>query len=46
MEAIFILIPLSLMVIFAALTIFVWSVNNGQYDDLEKESSRILFEDK
>lgn len=42
MEAIFFLIPLSLLLVFAALALFVWSVRNGQYDDLDKEAWRIL----
>ena len=45
MEAIFILVPLSLGIIFLALGVFVWSVYNGQYDDLEKEAERILMDD-
>lgn len=42
MEAIFLLIPLSLFLVFGALIVFVWSVRNGQYDDLDKEAWRIL----
>lgn len=45
MEAVFILIPISLGIIFVALIAFVWSVRNGQYDDLEKEAERILTEE-
>ena len=42
MEAVFFLIPLSLILVFGALVVFVWSVRNGQYDDLDKEAWRIL----
>ena len=45
MEAIFVLIPISLGIVFAALTVFIWAVNNYQFDDLEKEASRILVDD-
>ncbi len=45
MEAIFVLIPVSLGIVFAAIAIFLWAVNNYQFDDLEKEASRILLED-
>lgn len=44
MEAIFILIPVSLAIIGVALTTFLWSVKNHQFEDLEKEAERILFE--
>tara|TARA_Y100000385_G_C13074654_1_gene630811 strand:- start:633 stop:857 length:225 start_codon:yes stop_codon:yes gene_type:complete len=42
MEILFVLIPVSLMIVLLALYAFVWSVNNGQFDDLEKEGQRIL----
>lgn len=42
MEILFILIPVSLLIVLVALYAFVWSVNNGQFDDLEKEGQRIL----
>ncbi|MFT7685836.1 MAG: cbb3-type cytochrome oxidase maturation protein [Candidatus Azotimanducaceae bacterium] len=45
MEGIFILIPLSIVIIFVAIVAFVWSVNDGQYDDLDKEAARILMDD-
>lgn len=45
MEILFVLIPVSLIIVSAALTFFVWSVHSNQYDDLDKEAERILFED-
>ena len=45
MEIIFVLIPVSLVIVMIALVAFVWSVHNRQYDDLDKEAARILFED-
>ena len=42
MEILFILIPVSLLIVLVALYAFVWSVNNGQFEDLEKEGQRIL----
>ena len=45
MEAIFILIPVSLGIVFAAICVFLWAVNNYQFDDLEKEANRILLDD-
>lgn len=45
MEAIFVLIPISLGIIFIAISVFLWAVKNYQFDDLEKEASRILFDE-
>lgn len=46
MEAIFFLVPLSMLIVFTALGVFIWSVKNGQYDDLDKEAWRILEQDE
>ena len=46
MEAIFILVPVSVLIVLGALATFIWSVNHHQFDDLDKEASRILFEDQ
>lgn len=45
MEVIFVLIPVSLVIIVLALWAFVWSVRNDQFEDLDKEAYGILFED-
>ena len=45
MEVIFVLVPISLVIIGAALWAFVWSVRNNQFDDLEKEAHSILFDE-
>jgi len=39
------LIPIALMMGLAGLCAFLWSVRNGQYEDLEGASVRILIED-
>ena len=44
MEVVFILIPISLVIVGVALWAFVWSVRNDQFEDLEKEAFAILFE--
>ncbi len=46
MNAIYYLIPLTLLLLAIALALFFWAVNNDQYSDLDKESSQILFDDK
>lgn len=45
MEVVFVLIPISLVIIGVALWAFVWSVKNDQFEDLEKEAYAILFDD-
>ena len=45
MEVVFVLVPISLLIVVIALWAFVWSVRGDQYDDLDKEAHRILFED-
>lgn len=46
MESLYLLIPISLVFIFIAIRIFFWAVNSGQYDDLDSEGERILFENE
>lgn len=46
MDAIYLLIPLTLVLLVIAIGIFFWAVNSEQYSDLDKEASRILFEEK
>jgi cbb3-type cytochrome oxidase maturation protein len=46
MEAIFVLVPISLAIVFGAIFVFLWAVKNYQFDDLEKEAERILFDDE
>ena len=45
MEAIFMLVPVSIAIVFLALIAFVWSVSRHQFDDLEKEAERILIDE-
>jgi cbb3-type cytochrome oxidase maturation protein len=45
MAVIFILIIASLVVAIGFLLAFVWSVNKGQFDDVQTPAMRILFED-
>ncbi len=45
MNSLFIMIPVTLLMLLIALAAWVWSVKSGQMDDLEREASRILFDD-
>ena len=40
MDVLYLLIPLSVLLVFALLGLFAWSLHGGQFDDLEGE--RIL----
>lgn len=45
MDIIYLLIPLALVLLIAAVSAFFWAVRNDQFDDLEREASRVLFEE-
>jgi len=45
MESLYLLIPLALVIAALAIKLLFWAINNGQYDDLDTESHRILFDD-
>lgn len=36
------LIPLSVVLVFAVIGVFAWALNAGQFDDLDREGERIL----
>lgn len=42
MDILFMLIPLSVLLVFAVIGIFAWALNAGQFDDLEREGERIF----
>ena len=45
MEILFILIPVSIILVAIAIAIFGWAIKNGQYDDLEGPAHSILYDD-
>ena len=45
MESLYILIPISIILAFAACYFFWWSGKNGQFDDLEGPAQRIIMDD-
>lgn len=45
MESLYLLIPLSIVVLAASLVGFFWAVKSGQYDDLDGDGERILFDE-
>tara|TARA_B110000503_G_scaffold61405_1_gene97402 strand:+ start:380 stop:640 length:261 start_codon:yes stop_codon:yes gene_type:complete len=46
MFSLYLLIPISLLFVVLAVSIFCWAVNEGQYDDLDSEGQRILFDEE
>ncbi|PKO33424.1 MAG: cbb3-type cytochrome oxidase assembly protein CcoS [Betaproteobacteria bacterium HGW-Betaproteobacteria-7] len=46
MESIYLLIPISVLIVFGIAIAFWWSVRSGQFDDLEGPGFRVLMDDK
>jgi len=46
MTILLVLIPLGIALLGVAVAAFVWGVRNGQFEDLEGEGERILFDDE
>ena len=46
MEIIFLLIPLSTVLIVVAVLAFIWAVRSGQFDDMDSPAWRILLDDE
>ncbi|MFM1856596.1 MAG: hypothetical protein RLZ83_1905, partial [Pseudomonadota bacterium] len=42
MDILFLLIPLSALLVLIIVAIFGWAVQSGQFDDLEREGQRLL----
>ena len=45
MESLFLLIPISLVLVGLLVWIFSWSIKSGQFDDLEGPGQAILMDD-
>ena len=45
MEILYLLIPLSLVLVFIIAALFWWSLKSGQYEDLEGPGHRVLMDD-
>ena len=46
MEILYLLIPITLGLLTVAVGLFYWTVKSGQYDDLDSQAYRILFDDE
>ena len=45
MESVYLLIPVSVLLVFGIAVAFWWSVRSGQFDDLEGPAFRVLMDD-
>lgn len=45
MDILYILIPLSVVLVAIIVMVFLWAIRSGQFDDLEGPAHRILLDD-
>jgi cbb3-type cytochrome oxidase maturation protein len=46
MSIIYVLIPIAMLFVLIAVAIFFWAVKTEQFDDLDRQSVSILFDDE
>lgn len=46
MDILFLLVPLSVVLVLLIMAVFAWALNSGQFDDIEREGERILSADR
>lgn len=42
MEILYLLLPLSVLLVLGLLALFGWALHGGQFEDLEREGQRVL----
>jgi cbb3-type cytochrome oxidase maturation protein len=42
MESLYLLLPVSVLLVLALIGVFAWALNSGQFDDLDREGWRVL----
>ena len=42
MDILYLLVPLSVLLILGLIAVLAWSVQSGQFDDIEREGERVL----
>ena len=42
MDILYLLVPMSVLLVFALMVLFRWALGAGQFEDLEREGERIL----
>ena len=46
MEIIYLLVPLSVILVGVIIWVFLWAIRSGQFDDLDTPAVRILLDDE
>jgi cbb3-type cytochrome oxidase maturation protein len=46
MPALYIMIPVALLIVAVAIYVFFWAVDSGQYEDMDGPAHSILFDDQ
>jgi cbb3-type cytochrome oxidase maturation protein len=44
-DILFLLVPLSVVLVFMILGVFAWALKAGQFDDIERQGERVLRDD-
>ena len=44
MDSLYLLLPISVLLVLALIGLFAWAINAGQFDDLEREGWRVVEE--
>lgn len=42
MDVLYVLVPLSVVLVFVIVAVLAWSVRSGQFEDIEREGERIF----
>lgn len=45
MDILFLLVPLSVVLVLLILGLFAWALHSGQFDNVEREGERILWDE-
>ena len=45
MDILFLLVPLSVVLVFLIIALFAWALHGGQFDNVEREGERILWDE-
>ncbi len=46
MESLYILIPIAVLLVFLAVSLFIWAVQSEQFDDLERQGMNIILDEE
>ena len=45
MDALYLLIPIAIILVIIIIAVFVWAIKNRQFDDLERHGHDVLMDD-